>query len=422
MKKITNLLCLPRGVLHFLLPGLKPQVSLKASCPFMTSDLTGLREKVVLLSKVFTAMVLVLGCSSSAWGQPTASSTEPPPQFFSVLLNHYGKQIALLGIFIIILLLLVIMLLYNTSLKIKMQNDRFIQLENLTEEYIFEYSFQEDRLHLSKRCLELFQSMASLKKMKLMPIECDIIIREQPPEVSAFLKDLVLSPLNIEEKNIHFSDGTSAFFRVVKSTNRSKNNAPLFIIGKLVNISKDREEKEMLLEIARLDMMTQLLNSQCCKADICEAFWNLKEKETGFLYLMDIDNFKKINDTYGHAAGDQIITAVAKALGQCFGHNDILGRVGGDEFCAYTASVHSKEEALGKYDTLLSILGASGTLTEQYGITISMGIVPIRPGQTFESAYRLADEALYEVKRNGKGKCHFMSQEEQKVRAEIYNK
>lgn len=374
-------------------------------------------RQCMLLAKAFTTLFLVLGYPLSAQAQklnetpPSAYSMDSPPNFFSVLFNHYGKQIAVLGIFIILLLLLIIMLLYNTSLKIKMQNDRFLQLENLTEEYIFEYSFQEDRLHLSAKCLELFQSMAPLKKMKLMPIECDIIVREQPPEASTFLRELLLSPQDLLEKNILFSDGTLAFFRVVKSTIRSKSSTPLFIIGKLVNISRDREEKEMLLEIARLDMMTQLLNAECCKANICEAFWNLKDQETGYLYLMDIDNFKQINDNYGHMAGDQIITAVAKALRQCFGQKDIVGRVGGDEFCAYTASVHSKEEAMSKYDLLLSILGASGTLTEQYKITISMGIVLIRPGQTFESAYQLADKALYEVKRNGKGQCRFMSPE-----------
>lgn len=334
-----------------------------------------------------------------------------PPAFSTDLFSYYGRHLMVLGIGIIVLLILVIAVLYNTSLKIKMQNDRLLQLENLTDEYIYEYSFQGDRLHLSAKCRDLFRYIGPLKKLKVMPIEGDIIISEQDSEVRKFLESLLFSEQDIQEKSLHFTDGTSTFFKVVKSTLRSKNGTPVYIIGKLVDISMDKAEKDMLLEIAKLDMMTQLLNAQCCKADICEALWNLKDKETGYLYLMDIDNFKKINDTYGHVIGDQIITAVAKSLEQCFHGPDILGRVGGDEFCAYSASVHSSEEAKERYQKLLTALNTPGSLTREHQITISMGIVPITRGQTFETAYKLADQALYEVKWNGKGHCRLIFKE-----------
>ena len=93
-----------------------------------------------------------------------------------------------------------------------------------------------------------------------------------------------------------------------------------------------KNENRRLSQQAETDWLTGLYNRMAVEEKVGR---RLKKYETGVLFVIDIDNFKSINDRYGHLAGDQVLRGVARILQERVFHSDILGRIGGDEFVIF---------------------------------------------------------------------------------------
>ena len=137
----------------------------------------------------------------------------------------------------------------------------------------------------------------------------------------------------------------------------------------------------------------------------------LLEGARGALMMIDIDNFKPINDHYGHIAGDRTLKMFAELLQDISGDGDVLCRIGGDEFVIFVKDVTSKVE-LGKHAE--RIIAEFGKRIEQFQFNVSTSIsigISLTPdeGTEFMSLYGYADKALYFVKQNGKSAYHFFN-------------
>ena len=119
------------------------------------------------------------------------------------------------------------------------------------------------------------------------------------------------------------------------------------------------------------------------------------------LFILDIDYFKAINDTFGHPKGDWVLKQVAQTLEENFGPTDILGRLGGDEFAVYAQAIKEPADALEKGQRLLERLHQIAITADQ-PITVSIGAAISRPGQSYDELYQQADQALYQAKRKGR--------------------
>ena len=169
-------------------------------------------------------------------------------------------------------------------------------------------------------------------------------------------------------------------------------------------IRKNRQKTEAILQSAQTDELTQVYNRKYAEQFAENA---LKEAEDGSIhafFIMDIDKFKEVNDVYGHAVGDVVLRTFGVLLGRQFRGDDIVGRIGGDEFIILMRNVTTKEAVRTKAEQLLAetkklVFKEMGGK----GITISVGIA-LAPehGKTYMNLYRGADQALYETKRNGR--------------------
>ena len=122
------------------------------------------------------------------------------------------------------------------------------------------------------------------------------------------------------------------------------------------------------------------------------------------MILLDIDDFKKINDTYGHAAGDEVLRDFASNMGDFFRVGDVLGRIGGEEFGVVLPNI-TTGQARDIAERLRKVFEASLIDIGKHSIQakVSIGVASTRHGNsTFEELYHRADEALYEAKKCGK--------------------
>ena len=161
------------------------------------------------------------------------------------------------------------------------------------------------------------------------------------------------------------------------------------------------KRSEVLEKDIQLDAMTGLFNRKYTEKHINSL---LKEKRAGgLLLLLDLDEFKKVNDMNGHQAGDALIKEIAAILKNNSNETDIAGRVGGDEFMLFMPGVEEKCEGEARAEILIE---ETGKILKTMGFeqSCSIGIVCANgETETFEDLYQRADEALYKAKSRGKG-------------------
>ena len=97
-------------------------------------------------------------------------------------------------------------------------------------------------------------------------------------------------------------------------------------------IAQLQQENERLAQLAQRDWLTHLYNRMATQEKVDEA---IAQRQTGLLLVIDVDQFKQINDRFGHIAGDQVLQQIAQVLRYLAFKSDIVGRVGGDEFVLY---------------------------------------------------------------------------------------
>ena len=118
--------------------------------------------------------------------------------------------------------------------------------------------------------------------------------------------------------------------------------------------------------------------------------------------MLDLDDFKGINDTYGHLVGDDILKQTGVVLRSVIRRNDIVGRIGGDEFALLCANVASDEAAGAIAERIVRDINRTAGKKISKTVKISIGIAKVQPGQSMREVFQQADEALYQVKRSSK--------------------
>ncbi len=168
------------------------------------------------------------------------------------------------------------------------------------------------------------------------------------------------------------------------------------------DIDAAKQEEQELVVAARMDKMTMLFNRETSMEFIRRELQE-ESAQGHVLFMLDMDNFKQVNDTFGHQAGDEFLVLLAKAIRSCFREMDIVGRIGGDEFFAFMKNSKDIVAVEKKASELLEEIRKVCKGYENVELSASIGI-SLYPehGRTLEELYAKADEALYEAKRCGK--------------------
>ncbi len=171
----------------------------------------------------------------------------------------------------------------------------------------------------------------------------------------------------------------------------------------LSNITELSSVNLALEDRVNLDPLTGIYRKQYFDKQLEEV---LKREDDFSLVVIDIDNFKEINDTYGHLIGDEILQEFTTIIGNHLRQDDLFSRWGGEEFLILI-KCHSREQTIEKVESLRKLIedhqfDDTGHLTASFGLTISQS------DDTIDTIFRRADEALYKAKSLGKNRVSFL--------------
>uniref|UniRef100_UPI004056BC75 GGDEF domain-containing response regulator n=1 Tax=Acetatifactor sp. TaxID=1872090 RepID=UPI004056BC75 len=187
-------------------------------------------------------------------------------------------------------------------------------------------------------------------------------------------------------------------------------------VSRIIELQEFRKDLEQQLEKKTLksltDALTGLHNRDYLQSKLEEL---LNDGHTGTLFMIDLDNFKTINDTYGHIVGDKTLQHFADVLEKYAEEKDIVCRLAGDEFVVFYTDMTDREVVAQKAEGIIRAfaekmgwLGYAGIVSVSIGAMITMG------KESFQSMYSKADKSLYFVKNNGKNAYHFFDEHNEK--------
>ncbi|HAJ6529021.1 TPA: cyclic di-GMP phosphodiesterase [Escherichia fergusonii] len=190
----------------------------------------------------------------------------------------------------------------------------------------------------------------------------------------------------------------------------------IYLICSGTDITEERVAQERLRVLANTDTITGLPNRNAIHELIDNAIVQTTNAQVGIVYL-DLDNFKKVNDAYGHMFGDQLLQAVALAILSCLDNDQTLARHGGDEFIvlAPDTSQGALEAMASRILTRLRLPFRIGLIEVQTGCSVGIALSPLH-GHGSDSLIRSADTAMYTAKEGGRGQfCVFSPEMNQRV-------
>ncbi len=209
------------------------------------------------------------------------------------------------------------------------------------------------------------------------------------------------------EVYLHHKDGHRVPVAVRVTQLRDNSGEVIGGVELFTDMSSQEAHRMRVKELERmalLDQLTQLANRAYLEEELAKRLEDYEDKQVPFgLLFMDIDFFKKFNDTYGRDVGDEVLKVVANTLTTNARPFDVYGRWGGEEFLGVIRHIEASDlEEIG--NRMRTNIGASYLTSgdDRLSVTISIGATVIKPGDTVDDLVKRADTLLYQSKENGR--------------------
>lgn len=201
------------------------------------------------------------------------------------------------------------------------------------------------------------------------------------------------------EYRANYFGGGYRWYRVYMRGIADETGKIVQVVGRADDVNEEKLEAEKLLRSAERDSLTGLYNRAATERLVDRGLKSMSSKTLAMLLILDLDNFKRINDKYGHMEGDVLLQHAAAMLQQQSRQGDVVGRVGGDELVYFAAGFKTADAIVQKTRRILDLFP-----DVRCGLSCSVGVaVADSNSDTYKSLLPRADLALYESKRLGKG-------------------
>ncbi len=289
--------------------------------------------------------------------------------------------------------------------KLLKEQERYRIVTELSNEVMFEYDYKADVLTLSERFTEIYGADHVIGYFRR---DINSHVRMIHPEDRRNAIQQLFRTKRVGTNDIQLrlldANGNAQWCRILYRTICAENGEPVSAVGKISNINVFKQEIEQLEHESKTDSLTGVYNKMAT-GEMIDAYLRTHEEKAHMLLLIDVDDFKKVNDTYGHQNGDAVLVHVIQNLREHYTREEIIGRIGGDEFVVFIGGVENKEEMIEKAQSLQELLKIpfiAGDTTIPISASVGIAMCP-EAGTCYEELLYCADNVLYEVKASGKG-------------------
>lgn len=283
-----------------------------------------------------------------------------------------------------------------------------------TENIIFEWDFLADTIIFSNTWQDIF-GYHPITEGLVRNIRTSSHIH--PEDISLFLERLQElqngGTYETAEVRIAKADGSYLWCRIRATAVSDSDGTLIKVVGIIVNIDSEKRAAYALLERAEQDALTKLLNHDTARTQ-CEEYLRSSSRTNCALLVIDLDNFKYINDHFGHMFGDSILKKAAAEIKKLFRTKDIVARIGGDEFLVLMKDVENHEIVKERCQHLISSINAiplEHPSSIRSSCSIGVAFAPIH-GVLYHDLFLHADQALYRAKRLGRNRYSIYESEE----------
>lgn len=312
----------------------------------------------------------------------------------------------------------------NNQNRLQLEQDRFHTVMKYTQSAIWEYTIKKNLMEKPDSATGINLGSAKIPNFEKSVLNRNAIYKDDIPVFQKFCDEMQHGIPNISaELRALDINGDYVWFSLVGNTIFDTKGNPISVLGQTTNINHEKQEMEILKNLSERDPLTKLYNRKTAQTLIDEALEQSTEKDIHAFCMIDVDNFKSINDTYGHIFGDAVLTEISSKLKGSFEKEHIVSRYGGDEFTIFIKNAPSLDYIIEKGELINELLKEIyvGDHSERQ-ITTSVGIaVYPQAGKTQKILMKHADIALYYSKNAGKS-CYHIYNEQMEQKGSIIEK
>ncbi len=296
--------------------------------------------------------------------------------------------------------------------RLLLEGERYRIVSELSNDVIFEYNIVKDKMIFIGKYKELFgRDSVIVDFIDKIPTNIKSIHPNERGIYEKFCKQLKEGQESIDaEFRMKDKLGEFIWCKVKAKTIHKEDGSPIRVIGTVVNINIHKREQEKLEYKATRDPLTGVYNKGATKKKV-DMFVNGNKDGRHALLFLDFDNFKKVNDNFGHIQGDKVLKYVVERIRKVFNDGEIVGRVGGDEFVVFvgnfTQACQVKEKAQLLVNTMNTTYSREGKSIQMSG-SIGVSVYP-GDGINYNQLVDCADKACYQVKEDGKNNFRIYS-------------
>lgn len=309
--------------------------------------------------------------------------------------------------FILFLLLLgtgLLLVFRKMHKRITEEERRYMLLGKFSDTVLFDYDCRSDIIHFTDNAKELFRMKNLIQRRFLRRIGESSIYAEDLGVVRKVLTGNYDGETKEVRIRIQQNNKESYQWFLVQFRYLYGGKTVISVIGKIMDIDQQKRREDALMVKSTMDGLTGLCNRAALEERIGRC---LEESDKGMLLVIDIDDFKQINDRCGHQMGDEVLRCISETMNRMFRSQDVLGRMGGDELVAYICGTDDREVAKGKVDGILREL-EEYSADKDFTLSVSVGVACYpKDGTDYKRLFEAADEAMYQAKSTGKGRCSF---------------
>ncbi len=286
--------------------------------------------------------------------------------------------------------------------------DLFKTVAELSDEWFWVYDNKLSTIQFYGKGREILGLSAEKQNFPEYVVSSGMVY---PDDLDAFLdfdnnlKNGVMKPVEVRFVQ---SNGTTRYYKIIYKTMYDKQGKPIFSVGKTYDIDKQKR----LEVLSKTDLLTNCLNKITTENSIRDII-ETSPKSFHALFIIDVDDFKSVNDELGHYFGDIVLCDIAKNLHANFRGADIIGRIGGDEFLVFVKDISDDRVIKSKAKAIADAFKTSyAGKNNDYKVSGSIGVALYpQHASSYEGLYKCADKALYSSKAMGKDRYTIYSDE-----------